>query len=271
MSRSILAAISLVFVLSCALLVVSPGCNSNSKEFGNPLYVGGDDYQAPERLVTYILVEPQGVNLAVGGMQQFKATATFSDGTSDDITDEAEWYADNAIVGEFEIEGGRFLAKRPGVAIVRCRVRQQGAYAVSTAGFVNAYNPSEELPPAVPLDPSASGTPEGVLLGWALNMTDGDLAGYNVYRAQTSAAHYATEYGKINEKPILYPPYLDSAVVSGWYFYRVTAQDLLGIQSAPSEQVAIFVTGETHYAGAWDASTTKSESNAFRDAFSTAF
>lgn len=271
MSRHILGVISLLFILSCVVLVVSPGCKGDSDEFGNPLYVDGDEYQAPDRLITYILVEPQGVNIAVGGLQQFKATAMYDDGTTEEVTGEVEWYADNAVVGEFEIQGGRYLAQRPGVAIIRCRVRQQGAYVVSTAGFVNSYNPDEAIPPAVPQDPVASGTPEGVYIGWALNATDGDLAGYNIYRTQTAAAHYATEYTSLNEQPILYPPFLDSTVVSGWFFYRVTAEDLMGIQSAPSEQVAIFVTGETHYTGAWDAPTTKSEERAFRDAFSTAF
>jgi hypothetical protein len=114
-------------------------------------------------------------------------------------------------------------------------------------------------------------TDEGVRVNWDINMTDGDMAGYNIWRTQVSAAHYASDFGRVNGAPVLYPPFLDSTVVSGWYYYRVTAEDILGLNSAPSEEVAVFIAGVVHYGGGYDAGTTTTEENNYKDAFSTAF
>jgi len=247
MIRRFLPFACIVLLLSTVALAASLGCQGGGPPFGDPLYInpGEDPYDEPGRYIAGIYVGPPGVNLAVGGLQQFEATATFNDATTEYITDAAEWYTETQAIGQFEAMGGKFLAKRVGVAIVRCRIMQAGNWVVSTAAYVNAYNPNKDLPPAVVRDPSLLLTDEGVKVFWAPNVTDGDLAGYNIYRYQTSTSHYTPEYSPLNDYPVLYPPYLDKTVVSGWYFYRVTAEDLLGIQSAPSEEVGVFVTDQT--------------------------
>ena len=271
MSRRILAvSISIVLILSTGF-ALSMGC-SNSGEWGTPLYIqpGDDPFATPDRYVMSIYVFPGGVNIAVGGLQQFQAIANFNDGTTEDLAGVVEWYIESGGIGAFDTTAGRFIAQAPGVAIVRCRLQQWDTQTVSGASYINSFNPSEGLPPAVPLNPDVTPTDEGVVVNWDLNTTDGDLAGYNIWRTQVSAAHYATDYGRVNEGVWLYPPMLDKTVVSGWYFYRITAEDLIGLNSAPSEEVAVFVTGQSHYGSAYDADTAANDRSSFSDAFSTA-
>jgi hypothetical protein len=259
-------------LLATVALIFSTGCEG-SGPFADPLYVtpGDNPYDTPERFITAIHVQPAGVNIAIGGGQMFKALAIFNDATSQYITTQVEWYAENPGVGIFEQSTGIFFPQHTGVAVVRCRIPQGGTTLVSTAAFVNAFNPNADLPPAVPTNPDAMVTDEGVRVTWDMNITDGDMAGYNIYRTQTYGAHYASDFGRVNFKPMLYPPFLDSTVVSGWYYYRVTAEDLLGIQSAPSEEVSVFVTYSTHYGGSYDAGSMSADEHNYKDSFTTVY
>jgi hypothetical protein len=271
------------FFLCLIALMFSLGCEGGPP-YGDPLYIheGDNPFDQPDLLIKSIAVEPTGVNLAVGGLQRFKATANFNNGTFQDYTAKVEWYTENPSVGTFETVGSKFLAQRPGVAIIRCRIKQLNSFAISNAAFVNSFNPNMDNPPAVPQNPSLTVTPEGVVVDWDLNNTDIDLAGYNLYRTQVSTSHYAINFDatalghyasdhRVNEQLILYPPYLDKTVVSGWYYYRVTAEDLLGLQSAPSEEVETFVTFQSHYGGSYDGNSSSVQDSAYKDALTTAF
>jgi len=269
--RAIIFAL-LSFMVAVIALVPFFGCKSGD-EFATPLYIheGDDPFQTPDRYVMGIYVQPAGVNIAVGGLQQFTGLAAFNDGTTEDLTGMCEWYTENPVVGTFETTGGRFLAQKPGTVIVRCRLLQGETYVVSQAAFINSFDPNMDIPPAVPLNPVVTDTDEGVRVGWDLNTTDGDMAGYNIWRTQVSTAHYASDYGRVNDSLALYPPFLDKTVVSGWYYYRVTAEDILGLNSAPSEELAVFVAGNAHYGTGYDAGSSFDEHGTYKDAFSTAF
>jgi len=271
MTRRIIGLSLVVFTLVVMAVLATSGCQTTGTEFADPLYIkpGQDPGAIPDRYIAGIYVSPPGINIAVGGLQQFKALATWNDGAQQYITDQVEWFTDSPGVGKFEATGGRFLAQNSGVAIVRCRLRVGLDELVSQAAYVNSFNPNMDLPPAVVMNPHVTANDEGVLVGWDMNQTDGDMAGYNLWRTQVSAAHYASDYGKINVAPILYPPYLDKTVVSGWYYYRVTGEDILGINGAPSEEVAVFVTGQHHYGDGYDAGL--GSSSTYADKFSTAF
>jgi hypothetical protein len=232
----------------------SSSCTGKNPPFATPLYVNepGDPFAIQGKFILSIYAQPTGVNLAISGMQKFRATATYTDGSNLDVTDKAQWYTESPMVGTFGKSGNQFLAQRNGVAIARCRMVQGSGYAVSNAVFINVFNPNLDNPPMVPLNPALQDTPEGVEVSWDLNKTDSDLIGYNVYRTQISTAHYAVEFDstnlshyaanhRLNDSPILYPPFLDKTTVGGWYYYRVTAEDLLGLSSAPSDEVSLFV------------------------------
>jgi len=93
------------------------------------------------------------------------------------------------------------------------------------------------FPPAVPSGLQAVFSGPGqqpfIDLIWA-PVTDVDLAGYNVYRHEESAAPV-----KVNAQLVTTPAYRDTSVVSGKsYFYSVSAADVRGNESARSEETS---------------------------------
>jgi len=93
------------------------------------------------------------------------------------------------------------------------------------------------FPPGIPtgLQAVASGVGQApfVDLIWA-PVTDGDIAGYNLYRHQEGEAPV-----KINADLVKIPAFRDTTVVPGKkYFYSVSAVDLRGNESAPSEETS---------------------------------
>lgn len=273
MVRHLLYVSTIIFLLIFTGLAVLPGCKGDPNNAAIPSYVDqGQD--RPVNTITSINVEPVGTNMTVGGLQQYQAFARYVDGTVEKVTDNVEWYTDSTVIGVFEPGGGRFLAQNPGVAVIRCRMlKGDGTYLVSAGAYANSYYPDADVPPAMVLNPEVQGVPAGVLVNWSQNVTDGDLAGYNVWRTQVSNAHYSTDFGRVNQAPIIFPPFIDKTVLAGWYYYRITAEDLLGLHSVPSKEVAIFVTspGEAHYGNAYDGVQNSLQEQQYKDAFSTAF
>ncbi|MFQ6028300.1 MAG: phytase, partial [Dehalococcoidia bacterium] len=89
--------------------------------------------------------------------------------------------------------------------------------------------------PAAPTGLTATPADDSISLDWADN-SEGDLAGYNVYRSEASGGPYQ----KLNTGGLVATStYLDGTVVNGTtYYYVVTAQDLAGQESANSSQVS---------------------------------
>jgi hypothetical protein len=255
-------------------IVFMTGCLGNPDNATIPGYVDINHGKHVANDILAINVEPVGTNITVGGLQQYHAFARYIDGTVLEVTNSVEWYTESTGIGMFEPGGGRFLARNPGVAVIRCRMSKgDGTYFISAGAYANSYYPNADVPPAVVMNPMVQAVSEGVLVNWSLNQTDGDLAGYNIWRTQVSNAHYSTDFGKVNVAPIIFPPYTDKTVVSGWYYYRITAEDLLGLHSAPSKEVAVYVTydGDPHYGGAYDGNQNSFQEQQYKEAFSTAF
>ena len=94
--------------------------------------------------------------------------------------------------------------------------------------------PRDVYPPPVPAGLSAVYTGQSVELIWTADV-EADLAGYNVYRREEGGP-----FQKINKEPLITPIFRDSsAQAERSYFYRVTAVDLTGNESAPSEEFGI--------------------------------
>lgn len=97
------------------------------------------------------------------------------------------------------------------------------------------------FPPAVPAGVQAIYSGEGqkpfIDLIWA-PVTNVDLAGYNVYRAETNGAAVQGAV-KLNSELVKSPSYRDNAVASGkTYTYSVSAVDVRGNESQRSEQTS---------------------------------
>jgi hypothetical protein len=93
------------------------------------------------------------------------------------------------------------------------------------------------FPPAVPTGVQAVFSGVGqrpfVDVTWA-PATDADLAGYNIYRRQENSGRV-----KLNSELIKTPTFRDENIArGGTYFYSVSAVDLRGNESAPSEEAS---------------------------------
>jgi hypothetical protein len=101
----------------------------------------------------------------------------------------------------------------------------------------------DTFPPATPVGleaaiiPATPGAPARVELSWAIS-SEGDLAGYHVYRSDLDN----TPGERINPEVLPSPTFRDISVVSGRrYFYRVSAVDRAGNESPLSPTVQIEV------------------------------
>ncbi|MGD0417293.1 MAG: hypothetical protein ABSA80_18185 [Terriglobales bacterium] len=97
------------------------------------------------------------------------------------------------------------------------------------------------FPPAVPAGLQAAYSGEGqkpfIDLIWA-PVTNADLAGYNVFRSESTGAEVTTRV-KLNSDLLKSPSYRDSAVASGkTYTYSVSAVDVRGNESQRSEETS---------------------------------
>jgi hypothetical protein len=104
------------------------------------------------------------------------------------------------------------------------------------ASWINSVigAPPDTTAPAAPTGLIASAGNHQVTLDWASN-TEPDLAGYNVYRSTTSGGAFT----KLNAALVANSAYLDSSAFNDTtYFYRVTAVDTAGNESAPSGEVS---------------------------------
>lgn len=102
-----------------------------------------------------------------------------------------------------------------------------------------AVTPRDTFPPATPTGlettvvPATAGTPAYIELSWAIS-PEGDLAGYNVYRAESIDSPGERE----NKELLPTPTFRDMSVASGRrYYYTVSAIDRAGNESPQSPVV----------------------------------
>lgn len=123
---------------------------------------------------------------------------------------------------------------------------QFGTETVESADSAPAVLDAKDIfPPATPLGleavvvPATNAMPASVELTWAIN-TEGDLAGYNIYRSQGADMPGL----KLNSEPLSAPTFHDMSVLPGTsYFYRVGAVDRSGNESALSPAVEAQIPG----------------------------
>jgi hypothetical protein len=126
------------------------------------------------------------------------------------------------------------------VYIVRSAITAEGNELESDASDPLVLTTVDTFPPATPQDVVATvaspetGSPE-VDLSWSIN-AEADLAGYRVYRSDTD---HETDRGQLVAPDLLLSPaYRDTSVAPDHrYWYRVTAVDRAGNESAPSAPV----------------------------------
>jgi hypothetical protein len=95
---------------------------------------------------------------------------------------------------------------------------------------------TDRFAPAAPTGlaavPGTEGSAAVIDLSWQAN-TDADVAGYNVYRREGSSG-----FVRLTAQPVLGPAFSDAKATPGnTYTYRVTAVDISGNESSPSNEV----------------------------------
>ncbi|MGB3634567.1 MAG: hypothetical protein WA982_11050, partial [Rubrobacteraceae bacterium] len=95
-----------------------------------------------------------------------------------------------------------------------------------------------EAPPVTPTGLKAPDSSNGISLSWDAN-TDADLAGYNVYRSDSTRGTYV----KLNSALLTAPSFVDQNAPKGTVsHYKVTAEDTLNAESLPVRATAAAIT-----------------------------
>ena len=131
----------------------------------------------------------------------------------------------------------RYTAQRVQIAVVAGHsvVLRSAASAPSMVTLLDTFPPQ----PPSGLETAVSGTAElpSVDLSWQPG-AEPDLAGYNVYRADSGDGAADGSWRRLNATPVQVPAYSDATVRAGTrYAYRVTAVDNSGNESAPGPEV----------------------------------
>jgi hypothetical protein len=117
---------------------------------------------------------------------------------------------------------------------VRALFRDLDQEAESEDAAPVGITPRDFFPPAPPADLAGLYTREAVELIWRAN-AETDLAGYLVYRRGEQP-----DFTRLTDAPVATPLYRDQNIERDHaYVYRVTAVDLAGNESAPSNEVAV--------------------------------
>jgi hypothetical protein len=138
-----------------------------------------------------------------------------------------------------EFRDSHFEFGTPYVYTVRS-VAQFGPDLVESADSAPVFvTPRDIFPPAAPANleitivPATPQAPAYVELSWAIN-SEGDLAGYSVYRSDAEDA----PGDRVSTEILPSPTFRDISVLPGRrYYYRVSAQDRAGNESPKSSAV----------------------------------
>ena len=100
----------------------------------------------------------------------------------------------------------------------------------------------DTVPPAIPGGVAAAiAAQDGVSLTWNVNVTDPDLAGYVVHRANSANGSYRP----MQDSPITANSWTDASAREGTsYWYRVSARDASNNESGLSQSVRVNIPTE---------------------------
>jgi fibronectin type 3 domain-containing protein len=138
-----------------------------------------------------------------------------------------------------------------GTTTVTCTATDSHANSASKT-FTVTVTPLVDDPPGVPAGLLANVTSVAVALDWADN-TEADLAGYHVYRSASAGGPWS----RLTSAPIATSSYTDmSAPTGSTVYYRATAIDRAGQESAPASTSATRTIALRSSSFAQNASTT---------------
>jgi hypothetical protein len=168
-----------------------------------------------------IAVTPANPSIANGTTQQFKATGTYSDGSTQDLTDTATWSSSNA-----------------GVSTISNAAGSKGLATAVAAGSTSIMSVSGSLSGSTTLTVTASAVV--VTLRWDAPIANEDgspvtLSGYKIYYGTSSGAYTkSTSVANTGTTPVTYTLSLSP----GTYYFAVTAVSADGQESVYSNETS---------------------------------
>ena len=108
-------------------------------------------------------------------------------------------------------------------------------FVIASCGSDETLTPVDTVPPVAPVGMALNDDVNYVKITWAAN-AEPDLAGYNVY----SSGQESGPYAKANDELLFCPWYYDSPVTMQVTYYKVTAVDESGNESAYSDIMGIY-------------------------------
>jgi hypothetical protein len=118
-----------------------------------------------------------------------------------------------------------------------------GAGVPSVASFVQMASPgSDTTPPTPPLNLMGQGAIGSASLSWSAATDDTGVALYNVHRS-TTTGFTPTAANRVGQTTST--SFTNSGLATGSYYYVVTAQDVAGNVSQPSNEAFVLVLGDT--------------------------
>ena len=128
----------LVVGLIASLTLVMAACSS--KSVSTSVATSGTTH--PVGTLSSIAVTPSSPpNLKAGFTQQFKATATYSDGSTEDITDEVTWTSSDSNRAAFISAGGLLTGMKAGTTSITASLSGQTSPPVNITVYVASMAP----------------------------------------------------------------------------------------------------------------------------------
>lgn len=108
-------------------------------------------------------------------------------------------------------------------------------FVIASCGTDSTVTPVDTVPPVAPVGVILEDEAHQVKISWTSN-AEPDLAGYNLY----SSGQEEGPYSKVNDELLLCPWCYDSPVTMEITYYKVTAVDQSGNESAYSDIMGIY-------------------------------
>lgn len=234
-----LLCISVVLILSSMFL--SLGCQGDPNATGIPIYnlpgnTDGEQQQTQPSgpRLNAIVIEPDAVNIEIGGKQIFRAYGYYSDNAVINITGSVTWYSTNDNIGTVS-DKGVFSSNQSGYAGIGAYIRTTNTAVYAGYSFANVFEAGKQ-PPAPVRNVKVTLIEGKAYLSWSKS-PESDIKGYNVYRTRSSGTGYDVDV-PLNEDLILLNHYIDTNPGGGVLYYVVAAineDDEIGVFSSEIE------------------------------------
>lgn len=213
-------------VLIIITMIMFAGCKGEPDKTGVPVFLlpgnVGEPVETPVEgpMLRRIVIEPEAVNIVIGGQQIYRAIGHYDDGAVVEISGSVKWFSSNIQVGTVD-DKGTFSSKGLGYAAIGASFkRADGNTIYSNYAWANV-SAADEKPPEPVRNVEVELIGNHARLSWDPS-PEPDIKGYNVYRTRISGQDYDKDE-PLNDKLILLTHWTDVNPGGGIVYYVVAA------------------------------------------------